>query len=206
VARDEFDSYPTPAPVAQAVAQAIKDLVPDPSLLVEPSAGSGAFVRAARALWPSTPLAAIELDGRHHHALQSAGASWNFHCRWEDWVVQQQFPANTLVVGNPPFSLATEHVGLALDYLPVGSHIAFLLKMNFLCSQERARSFWPRRQLRKLRPFNRRPSFKKVTRVVDGKTKKSSNDTNEYALFVWQVGYDGPPEIVFPHISWENAR
>lgn len=196
MARDEFDFYPTPDPVAKAVVQAIYEQTPNPPVLVEPSAGSGAFVRPARALWPTTPLLAVEVDDRHTGKLMESGATLYYLEPWEAWLARSapSLPAGTLVFGNPPFSLAVEHIGLALDLLKPGSRISMLLKMNFLCSKGRAIGFWPRRQLRWLRPFDTRPKF-----IVGG-----SSDNNEYALFTWEVGFDGVPEIVFPHVSWSK--
>lgn len=196
MSRDEFDFYPTPDPVAKAVTQAIFEQSPNPPVIVEPSAGSGVFVRHARVLWPTTPLLAVELDGRHQSLLTS-GASQVYFETWETWLARAAttLPAGTLVFGNPPFSLAAEHIGLALDLLKPGCRISMLLKMNFMCSKKRAEGFWPRRQLRWLRPFDTRPKF-----IVGG-----SSDNNEYSLMTWEVGFTGNAEIVFPHISWSNT-
>ena len=198
MARQANDSYPTPQPVARAVAQAVHELYPDKTSIIEPSAGSGVFVQEARQLWPyTTVITAIEKDERHKDALFGSGANLVYLCEFESWIQAAPAVPNQLVLGNPPFSLAESHISLMLDYLLPGTPICLLLKMNFLCSKRRAENFWPKRQLKYIRPFDTRPSFVKGP-VAD-------NDTNEYATFIWEVGYDGPATILFPHITWTKT-
>ena len=103
-----------------------------------------------------------------------------------------------LVIGNPPYSLAQEHVMLLLDYLLPGSHIAFLLKLGFLGTKTRANLLWKQGQCKYLLPILGRPSF-----VVG---KHAVSDVNEYGLFIWEVGYDGPLIVRFPHIRWKGKE
>lgn len=199
--RTENDTYLTPQPLADAICLRLAQHFPSPSLLIEPSAGTGNFVRAARKAWsPDTELHAVELNGRFDKSCESAGCSI-FHKG--DWVQVLQewnldpYERQVLVFGNPPFVLATEHLLVGLDYLFPGSVIAFYLKMNFFGGEKRSHAIWSQKQLKHVIPVIGRPSFKK--------TENASNDTNEYGVFVWEIGYEGKPTVEFPHIRWKTS-
>lgn len=192
--RAENDFYPTPAPLAERICERIADLLaPTHFDVIEPSAGQGAFVRVLRELWGLQPLIAIDITA-DETLLRNAGADDVFRADWVEWLKTYKCEGPSLVVGNPPFSLAKEHVLAGLDYLLPGSHICLLLKQNFFGSRDRL-SLWGQGQLRYFIPIIPRPSF------VKG--EKSSTDTNEYGLFIWEVGYAGRPTILFPHIIWK---
>jgi hypothetical protein len=195
--RQANDFYPTPAPLAVAICRRIAKVLPNGHFdVIEPSAGAGAFVRPLRELWSLQPLIAIDIDP-NVEALRAAGADDIHTADWGTWVKTYRVDGPTLVVGNPPFSLAHEHISAGLDYLLPGSHICFLLKLNFFGGKERERVFWRQGQLRYLIPIIGRPTF------VKG--EKASNDTNEYGVFIWEVGFSGRPEILFPHIFWKDT-
>ena len=59
--RNEHDFYATDPALALAICEGLRDRVGlCPNLIIEPSAGSGAFVRAAFATWPRTNVYAVE--------------------------------------------------------------------------------------------------------------------------------------------------
>lgn len=199
--RREGDFYPTPLPLAMAITARIRALGmplssnPRPALVIEPSAGTGNLVAAARRAWSEAQIVAIEPGatngGAMLHALNCARPSNVYEGRWEDlaysrpWTAQ---PGRTLILGNPPFALAEDHVGLALQMMAPGDLLVFLLRSSFLCSQKRCASLWSRPGLRWLIPVAERPSF-----TGDGGT-----DGAEYALFCWAAGFQGRPEILPP--------
>ncbi len=78
------------------------------------------------------------------------------------------------VIGNPPFSLAADHIRIALSLLAVGGTLAFVLRLNFLGSTKRVQLLTehPPDAVYTLEP---RPSF-----------TGGGNDSTEYALFVWR--------------------
>lgn len=194
--RQANDFYPTPAPLAVAICKRLSEVLPVGHFdVIEPSAGSGAFVRPLRELWGLQPLIAIDIEP-DVPALQAAGADDIIKADWVQWVRSYKIDGPTLVIGNPPFSLAHEHISAGLDYLLPGSHICFLLKLNFFGGKEREKAFWRQGQLRYLIPIIGRPSFVKGA--------MASNDTNEYGVFVWEVGFSGKPVILFPHIIWKT--
>ena len=103
-----------------------------------------------------------------------------------------------MVIGNPPFSLAAEHVAAAYQTLTPGSHIAFLLKMDFKSGAKRAAEFWPQFPYKFEIPVVGRASFKT--------TELASNDTHELSVFLWEVGWTGPSVTQWPHIYWKERR
>lgn len=190
--RLEMDAYMTPLPLAQAITRRLKVLGIDPHYVLEPSAGTGNFIFAAREMWPRATIRAVEADAQRAGVVMRlrdrAGAlicSSTAHQKFED--VDAGFVgAPGLILGNPPYSCAIEHVRLALQH---GHYTAFLLRMSFLASQDRVANFWDQLQeqnvgLRWLIPLAQRPSF----------TGKGT-DNSEYAVYVWQRGWDQKAEI-----------
>jgi hypothetical protein len=71
-----------------------------------------------------------------------------------------------------------------------GKLLCFLLRMAFLNSQERTRSFWETSPgFRYLMPLAKRPSF----------TGNRKVEHSEYAFFCFQKGWAGNAEIL-PHL------
>lgn len=195
VERAENDYYPTPDALAVAICHRIKALLPGYyHEIVEPSAGSGAFVRPMAELWSTRPIRAVDIAPNKKKLIE-AGADTVDRQDWVEWVSEDGTCGPTLVIGNPPFSLATEHISAGLDCLIPGSHICFLLKLNFFGGKEREEIFWRQGQLKYFIPITGRPSFIKGA--------KSSTDTNEYGVFIWEVGWTGKAVIELPHILWK---
>lgn len=192
--RNEGDAYYTPDALAQAITDALRDRLDlCPRRIVEPSAGDGAFALAARATWGgTTPLLAIDpTPGPRLLAMRGgmrpAGDGLTIReSTWED--VADGIGPGALVVGNPPYNLpgdgrgdapttAERHVMLALERLPPGGHVAFLLRLSFLSGAARTERLHSRGLLRALWPVTPRPSF------TGGGT-----DGSEYGVFVWRNG------------------
>ncbi len=195
------DGYQTPAPLARAICQRLFQSFAPPGLIVEPSAGTGAFVAAAKATWPDAVLLAVEVEARYRKALERAGAAGG-NVTIGDWVtvasrlfahLQPAALPPRLVVGNPPYRQAQAHIEAALEWLRPGDLLAFLLRLNFLGSRHRI-SFWKRPGLLWVATITPRPSF------TGGGT-----DGTEYALFVWRKGYRGEPRLA-PTLTWEPER
>lgn len=193
--RLDADSYPTPDALCRAICLRLSTLVGQPRRVVEPSAGSGAFVRAARAQWPSADLTAVEVRHECELPCLRSGAStfasgdW---CAWASRVAEGPWRAD-LIIGNPPYSLALPHVQAALSVLEPGGHLAFLLRLSFLASAKRADALWSKPGLRYLAPITPRPSF-----------TGGGSDNSEYALFVWRRGWQAMAEIL-PPLAWTRA-
>lgn len=194
--RNPFDAYLTPDALALAICRHLDvSCCIFPDGIIEPSAGKGAFVRAARAVWPTIPIAAIEIQTGYTKALKVAGANIVLIQRWEDvkggHAALTTYEGQHLVVGNPPYNLAQPHIEHALSIMRGGDWLAFLMRLSLLGSQKRAASLWTDAPLRYLIPIAERADF-----------TGGSSDNSEYGVFVWQTGYKGRAEIVMPPISW----
>jgi hypothetical protein len=197
-----MDAYMTPDELALAICAGLRRRGVDPEEIIEPSAGAGAFVRAARATWPDAHITAVEIDRTKTPVLAIADV-----VMVEDWVGLARLLANgqseegksRLVVGNPPFRQAQEHIEASLDLLREGDRLAFLLRLNFLGARERV-SFWRRRLgLETVQTVAPRPSFGL------NKHGKPGSDGTEYAVFTWRKGYRGAPRVLAP-LVWAPAR
>ena len=172
--RRDKDQYFTPDPLAFAMCRTLAAEL-TPKTILEPSAGAGAFVCAALDVWPHADITAIEPDPTYE--VLHSGVDWHTST-FEDWCDkdgargQHRRLRPDLVVGNPPYSMSTEHLQLILKTCPA-SMVAMLLPLNFLGSRCRA-GMW--RRLEKVMPIVPRPSF------TGGKT-----DHCEYGMFLWGV-------------------
>jgi hypothetical protein len=195
--RVENDAYLTPARPALAICEHLARRGVFPSRVIEPSAGAGAFVRAARLVWPAAHVTANEIDRRRRVALLRAGAHVVL---FQDWPrLARRLAAAPhdgrprLIIGNPPYRFAEEHVDAALACLQRGERLAFLLRINFLGATKRV-EFWNRPGLEEVAPVAPRPSF-----------LGSGSDGTEYALFTWLKGYREPARLA-PPIVWKPER
>jgi hypothetical protein len=187
--RRPSDDYQTPLRLAQAICKRLSEVIPPPKEVIEPSAGIGHFVVAARECWPDASITAVELREACKGQLEGRGANRVIFDTWES-VNLEKVPIPELIVGNPPYELALSHLELALKRVKPGGHVALLLRMAFLNSQERVRELWDKKKgFRYLLPLAQRPSF-----TGDGKSEHS-----EYACYVWEPGYKGNAEIL-PHL------
>lgn len=197
--REEYDNYPTPVDLVEAiVARVRKELGELPNhMFIEPSAGSGRFVKAMRATWPNNAIAAVEFRLEEEQNLRDAGATYVSIMDWTQWVSQCHFPPNVILIGNPPFSLAQSHIEAGFHFLPTGAIIAFLLRFSFFGGKERNQTFWLKdgqKFLKHVIPIAPRPSFKKGT-----------SDNSEYAVFIWEKGNTQKTTVLEP-ILWEKKR
>lgn len=176
------DAYFTPDKLALAICRKLQVTIGDVANVVEPSAGSGAFVRAAWEVWPNAMVCAVEPNSPEMDA-KGHWLSW-FPKTWEETTCRPLQCAESLIVGNPPFSLAEEHIQLALSRLAPGAHACFLLRASMLAGKGRFETLHKNGCLRHVWHVIGRPAF-----TPDGKT-----DAAEYAVLVWQKGHSGPYE------------
>lgn len=205
--RRESDNYQTSLKLAQGVCARLQTLIPAPKVILEPSAGLGRFVTASREYWPQADITAVEVREECEEPLKGSGSTRVLMGTWEN-VNLTDVPVPDLVVGNPPYEFAQEHLELSLNRVrqpnpspvvvgdpPLGGYVAFLLRMAFLNSQARVKTLWDlQKGFRYLMPLAQRPSF-----TGDGKSEHS-----EYAVYVFQVGYKGNAEIL-PHLWVEGV-
>jgi hypothetical protein len=196
--RAPLDFYATPDPLALAICERLRlrlTDVPNPRYVVEPSAGTGAFVRAIRKTWPDADIIGIEANPLMRPALMAAGTDATLIGDWPTYaetLAEATAPVD-LILGNPPYRQAQEHIEAGLRWLAPGGRLAFLLRLNFLGSSARV-DFWRRGELESVSTIAPRPSF-----TGDGKT-----DGTEYALFVWRKGHVDRPVLGEP-LTWEKG-
>ncbi len=155
--RQEDDFYETPAWAVDAVLQRLGPPLAGKWIL-EPSAGRGAIVRGLLAYGASPyRLAACELDSaRYHHLYNQHPEIGHSHGDFADYA--RTGARYDLIVMNPPFSLAEQHIRLACSLLAPGGTVAALVRLAFLAESQTRAGF--RRDL----PHDRlelvkRPSF-----------------------------------------------
>lgn len=107
--RRKNDAYYTPDALALAITRAVSHAIETPRLVVEPSVGGGAFVRAARAVWPGVPVLGIDIDP------DAPGLALCDEAIVGDWLTAPfsrglAYCDDALVIGNPPFARETGRV------------------------------------------------------------------------------------------------
>jgi hypothetical protein len=174
----------------QALADTLVRLLPrrDLATVLEPHAGGGAFVRALQRI--GAHVVAFDVDGTAQ-GLIDADAEATCDFLKVDPLDVQVDPVRDpkdmyldAVVGNPPFSNAEEHIRHALDVS--GRHVAFLLRVGFLCSARRV-EFWLENPCANVWPIAQRP--------------KQWQAAYDYAFFHWDLEHTGPT-ILHPPVSW----
>ena len=186
--RAAHDFYPTPEPLALKCCEALKEsglALYRPSLILEPSCGSGPFVRSARTMWPRAEARAFDI---RPDAAEFFGPEFECRNSLSDWGCRPD-----VVLGNPPFDAAEAHIRCALEQVARGGVVAFLLRLGFMASEERI-PFFREHPLAALAPIPQRPSF-----TSDGKT-----DGADYGLFVWSPTRNMP--ILLPPILWRGSE
>lgn len=205
--RIDKDFYETPVACATEICDRMRLFTPEPRTVLEPSAGSGNFVRAIRTVWPRAHITAVDI-------LASNIAGCSRHARTTDTLVRGDImevsdglvAAADLVVGNPPFSHAEEHVKRLLRSMQTGAYLAFLLPTSFITTQGRAKGLWnnppdgrgdvrgPYGDLEAEIPLAERPGF----------TTNGGTDMAEYCLYVWQKDRGSYAPRLLPHLWWHH--
>lgn len=187
--RREKDAYFTaPALAEHLIARLQRDGWWLGGSVLEPSAGRGAFVRAAQRLAPEPDFVyANDVDPIRVEELRQTVDADGFTDL--DFLA---LPASRyeLIVGNPPYAMAEKHVEKALSMRSRHGVVAFLLRLGFLESQMRM-PFWREHPASKVFVLSERPSF------TGGGT-----DNSAYGFFVWAAGHRGPTELEV--ISWRQ--
>lgn len=179
------DFCPTPQTCADSCVALLPILPGD--VVVDAGAGDGAFCLAAHRLYGARSIA-VERHIDKHPALltlrDEGVVSEVIPLRYERWRPAAHQQADW-TIGNPPFNQARLFFEHAMFCTKPGGHIAFLLRHGFAVTEERAalrRRFpiWRKYDLQS------RPSF--YSTKDDG---SKTNDSTEYSLFVWRVGWSG---------------
>jgi hypothetical protein len=163
------DNYPTPAWCVHRLLEAAH--LPAGRWL-EPTAGSGAIVRAVRERLPGIEWTAVELRPECRDSLE-VGAGPEGRVVVHDLLTLTAgdlAPPFDVAITNPPYALAQQVIERCL---PLAGVVAMLLRLNFLASRTRAP--FMRSQPPDVYVLPDRPSF----------TGGGRTDSIEYAWFVW---------------------
>lgn len=216
------DRYLTPGSLARAICEKLKEAIGRPDTIIEPSAGGGSFIRAARDVWGVAPeIIAVEVDRRSNaDELDTAGADRVIYGQWES--CHEEVPRfkgsdrRILILGNPPFDLpedkklraklpfdrkgevpvtAERHVRLAMERL--GHTVALEPAPRYLAFLLR-QSFCAGPRLNRNRLFG--PGslgglrYRWDVGPRPSYTDDGKTDGAEYNVLVWQAGWRGPYE------------
>ena len=209
---DPADFYATPYWATRAILPVLGMTGPvngDTPTILDPFAGEGAILDVCKA-------AGYRTVGTELHAGRSLKANTGGHPVVQGNSLVDEWPKADVVITNPPYSMAIDAVKAALKFIAAhGVDAAFLLRMGFLGSQERAD--FHRAHLPDFHVLPRRPQYamsiscskKKKTScewgvripfLPNGETStpvparcekcgaeiaSSSSDASEYAWFVW---------------------
>ncbi len=169
------DYYKTPRWCVEAI---VPHLPPDPLCVVDPGCGDGAI---GAVVGPHYDVVTVgyELDEARAREASKSGHYTTVHCA--DWLGASsgRFPeSGTLIIGNPPYSLAMEFVQRSRELAGPGGTVAMLLRLPWLAGQKRAA--WHRANQCDVYVLPKRPSF----------TGKGT-DSCDYAWMVWGPGHGG---------------
>lgn len=199
------DFYRTPANVTRAL---LRHLDVNATNILDPAAGDGGILDVVRAEYDGseTRVSGFEIDpGRAEIArVETVDALAR-----PTWRVEGRAP--DLIIANPPFSLATEFVNRSLFEVATGGTVAFLLRLSYASSVERAT--FHEQNASDLWVLDRRPSFAASVKclgrrrksnpcafavllpldlprpatcpVCGEKTNTTTHDSSDYAWFVW---------------------
>lgn len=186
--RRPLDGYFTPEALAVSlVDRIVADGFWHGGHVMEPSAGKGAFVNAITAHQPQL-IRAVDIDPERCRELED-GSVAVVQCA--DFLKMPIDHPMELVLGNPPFNGAEAHVRHALSFRARFGAVAFLLRLAFLETQDRA-PFWAEHPASKIYVLSERPSF------TGGGT-----DNCAYGFFVWANWWRGKTELEV--ISWKGG-
>ena len=141
--RNEDDAYDTPEALALACTEWCGKGILDPTdpargppLILEPCAGKGPFVKAARKTWPGSKVVAVDIRPECEAVCLEAGAV-KFAKLDALTLPPSTIAAADLIITNPPFKLADALARHFLSPMKDGAVLAFLLSATFIGSKDR---------------------------------------------------------------------
>jgi tRNA1(Val) A37 N6-methylase TrmN6 len=176
--KNPFAFFETPPQLADTLVSQLRE----PRMVLEPSAGRGALVRAVLRLWDSPLITAVEIDEYNVTCLRATLAKTpGIH------ILPGDFLHTALgvcffdtVVMNPPFALTGEphayvkHVWKAMEHLDYSGTLAFVAPSSFVDSKDKGvtllrkhlQSQWREFDLQKLPHGAFAPSGTNVSTVI----------------------------------------
>ena len=190
--REALDAYWTPPTCAVACCEAIRAAgVAKVPALLEPAVGGGAWVDAARKVWPKVYVAACDIDPEAP-GLRRADVAQVTDFTASSWVDAGRY---SLVLGNPPYGDGiVRWFDRALDLAP---NVAFLLRGTILGSAERM-PWWEAHPPSDVWVLSPRPQW-------GGPGARSTTDTVDSLLVLWRQpprAQHGRRDVVETRLRW----
>lgn len=167
--RRESDFYATPLESVYSFLDNY-DGIKSTDIILEPSAGNGAIIKALRNRGYKNHIDAVELREEERENL----IGYADRVGILDFLKDPDLGKYDVIIGNPPYSLAQEFIEKSLSLLRPGGRLIFLLRTNFLESEKRFK-WWQDKIPSGLYTLHKRPSF----------TGKGT-DATSYSWFVWE--------------------
>lgn len=189
------DSYQTPQELANKICKALLwEFEKSPQTVLEPSCGTGAFLKASSYTWYGASITGIDINEEYvKSCVKNTPANYVFANDFLNMAEDRDFKFD-LIIGNPPYSLAEEFVQKGLTLLEKDGHLAFLLRLSFLASKERSQRLYRNStNFYGIMPIAGRPSF----------TEDNKTDGSEYAVFIWKNA-EVDTRRILPHLFWKD--
>lgn len=181
--RNPNDFYITPEWCTHRLLEKTKNRL-NPGIWLEPCAGSGAIITAAKKFGIYSQFTAVELQEKFEKRLchQTENVIIGDFLSWEPKVKYQ------VAIGNPPYGIAQKIIEHSIK---VSEQTCMLLRLNFLSSAKRQP--WIKSNTPDVYILPNRPSF----------TGKGT-DASEYAWFLWDGKSNG--KITILDLTPKNIR
>jgi hypothetical protein len=164
--RRDGDFYATPIGVTRAIAPRIARR----SFILDPCAGEGAIFDGLG--MPTTQAVGLELDpGRAATARAKGYAVEVVDALDRDLL----WPSSSVVVTNPPYTLAEPFIWRALGHVGEAGTVAMLLRLNFLAGKKRGH-LWATHRKPDVFVLDRRPSFAASVSCARGSVSEESGN------------------------------
>ena len=177
---DPRDKRPTPMELAKLSCRVASIHINSPKRVLEPSCGEGNFLDAIKDTWPYVEYEGVELDtklateARARGHKVTVGDFFQFRGTYD------------LIIGNPPFSMASEFVTKSMRMLTGIGSLVYVLRLGFLCSRERF-VFWNECKPFKVMPIAVRPSYDYY----------GGRDAREYMVCIWRKDITSKVEMIW---------
>ena len=147
--------------------------------ILDPTAGSGAILKAIRNFGYKNPMTAVEIRGEEEEKLQEFGNV--FITDFLKWQPDRKYDT---IITNPPFNIAKEIIMKCHEIRSEKGQIIMLLKTAHLETGDRY-NFWQKYPVSYLYALSERPYF------------EGDNETDQaaYAWYVWD-GTEGTIKVI----------
>ena len=192
--RRDLDFYPTERRLAGALVDlfVFPDRDPRSIRVLEPSAGDGSGFIASLLDRGVTQIQACEISPERAQALRENYPTVT--TSEGDFMSYRPADPVDLILGNPPFIHAQEHVERALSLVRTGGIVAMFLRVGFRATKKRI-AFIRDNTPAIVFEMAERPCF----------SGNGGNDSCEYSLFVWIKGHNPRKWIGYPY-SWKSPE